>query len=85
MVEVAGNNSFKTVGDYRVVRTIGRGMNSVVKEVTKDDVAYAMKIMRLDDIRTDEKVLEIMQKEAEILQQQNIPGLPAIHDFSLDA
>ena len=44
-----------------------------------------MKIMRLDDIRTDAKVLEILQKEAEILQQQNIPGLPAIHDFSLDA
>ena len=54
MVEVAG----KTVGDYRIVRTIGRGLNSVVKEVTKDQVSYAMKIMKLNNIKTNEKILE---------------------------
>ena len=41
----------KTVDGYRIVRTIGRGANSVVKEVIKGDITFAMKIMKLTNVR----------------------------------
>ena len=75
----------KTVDGYRIVRTIGRGANSVVKEVIKDQITFAMKIMKLTNVRENKSVLEIMKKEIEILTSHNIAGLPAIYDYNLDA
>ena len=49
MVENTG--PIKTVEGYRMVRTIGRGAYSVVKEVTKDEMTFAMKIMKLTNVR----------------------------------
>ena len=83
MVET--NWPIKEVGGYRIVRTIGRGAHSVVKEVIKDENTFAMKIMKLTNVRENKSVLEVMKKEIEILASHNIAGLPAIYDYNLDA
>ena len=82
---VENNWPIKEVGGYRIVRTIGRGANSVVKEVIKDENTFAMKIMKLTNVRENKSVLEVMKKEIEILASHNIVGLPAIYDYNLDA
>ena len=48
---VENTASVKTVEGYRIVRTIGRGANSVVKEVTKNEITFAMKIMKITNVR----------------------------------
>ena len=82
---VENTASVKTVEGYRIVRTIGRGANSVVKEVTKNEITFAMKIMKLTNVRENKKVQEVMKKEIEILASHNIAGLPAIYDYNLNA
>ena len=72
----------KIVGNYKLLRTIGKGTFSKVKEVIELDTGkiYAMKIIQLSDIHESGKEDEIKRRIG-ILAKLNHPSIINIHSW----
>lgn len=72
----------KIVGNYKLLRTIGKGVFSKVKEVIELDTGkiYAMKIILLSDIHQSGKEDEIKRRIG-ILAKLNHPNIINIHSW----
>ena len=69
---------------YKIMTTLGRGGNSVVKLVEKDDRYYAMKIFKPDRIGNPEEFVRHMKKEMEIVQGLGLNSVPRYYKFKED-
>lgn len=70
----------KIVGEYKIIKTLGKGIFSNVKKVlnVKNQKEYAMKIVRLSDINDSEKEQEI-RRRIKIMSKLHHPGLVNLH------
>lgn len=66
----------KIVGEYKIIKTLGKGIFSNVKKVmnVKTEKEYAMKIIQFSDINSSEKEPEIRHR-IKIMSKLHHPGL----------
>lgn len=72
----------QVVGDgYEIREILGRGSNAVTyRAITKDGREVALKAMSLKQMR-DWKQFELFQREAQIMESLNHPGIPKYLDY----
>ena len=70
----------KTVGDYKLLKTLGEGSFSKVKEAinTKDGKKYAIKIIDRQQV-TENKMDKQLKREISIMGHMDHPGLIKLH------
>ena len=69
---------------FRILRTLGKGGNGVVKLVEKDGKEYAMKIFEPHPTEKDHFCQET-QAELDLVQQHMIDDIPAYYEFAENA
>ncbi|HZU97174.1 MAG TPA: protein kinase [Planctomycetota bacterium] len=75
----------RRVGDWELLRELGRGSNGVVYAVTKAGLGRELALKVLLTPTTDEAVLARFELEARITGKLDDPGVVAIHEFGRDA
>ncbi len=75
----------KKVGDWELLRELGRGSNGVVYAVTKPGLGRELALKVLLTPTTDEAVLARFELEARITSKLEDPGVVGIHEFGRDA
>lgn len=72
----------KIVGNYKLLKTIGKGNFSKVKEVLElsTNKKYIMKIIRISDINESGKKEEI-KRRIDIFSKMNHPGIVSVHQL----
>ena len=70
----------KTVGDYKLLKTLGEGAFSKVKQVMDNRTGkmYAMKIIDMDNIRANKMENQLM-REIDVMKVMNHPNLIKLH------
>ena len=71
----------KIVGDYKIIKTIGRGTFSIVKKVLniRNNIEYAMKIIPLSSIRSNKQFDKIIKHRINLISKMNHPGIVSLH------
>ena len=82
----AMDNELNVVDGYRILKTLGKGGESVVKLVSNQQgEQFAMKIFKTDHTEKSKLVIEKASAELEIVQKLNFESLPIYYEFKADA
>ena len=74
-------NTPETIGEYKVIKNLGKGVSANVKLVEKNGIRYAMKVFKKKHARYMESFLARYRSEFELVSQLNIESAIEYYEF----
>ena len=82
-MQISSDIDRPSCGGYKIIQTLGKGGNAVVKQVEKDGVQYAMKIFEPHRDDRDEFIRDT-QIELAVVQNLNMNAVSKYFEFVTD-
>lgn len=79
-VQVIGLPSQSRVGNYTIIREIGRGGMGIVYEAEQQDPQRRVALKALRAVHADEQHIRLFRREVKALARLNHPGVATIHE-----
>ena len=76
----------QTIGDFKVIKTLGKGGNAIVKLVENaKKEQFALKIFEPVGKKKKEEIIADMEVELQLVQTLNISSIPKYYEINGDA